>query len=206
MLAGLRPKQLAAMTLPLGELTKEQTRTLAVEFGLGVAGKPDSMDLCFVDGDYRGFIERRFPDACRPGPIVGTDGSLLGMHDGLLRYTVGQRKGLPATLPDGPWYIVAVDADANSITIGRREDLERRSLRCSAANVIRRDVFKDGACEGLAMCRYRAHALPARVRRDGENGLQVELGEALPVVTPGQLMVLYDRDGDEVLLSGIIEP
>lgn len=206
MLAGLRPEQLAHMLLPLGEFSKEQTRSLAQEFGLDVAAKPDSMDLCFVDGDYRSFISERYPASVRPGPIVTTGGEAVGEHDGLLSYTVGQRKGLPAQLHDGPWYVVRTDSAANAVVIGRREDLERRSVTCTAVNIIREERFyPDGESTGLAMCRYRSKPVPARAALQPDGSLAIDFDEAVPLITPGQLMVLYDASGEEVVASGVLE-
>ncbi len=206
MLAGLRPAQLQRMILPLGDYTKEQTRELAREFGLDVADKPDSMDLCFVDGDYRSFISARYPDSLRPGAIVTMDGEQVGRHDGLLGFTVGQRKGLPDLLQDGPWYVVQIDSAANALVIGRRHDLERHSVHCSDANVIRVDRFSAGAtCDGVAMCRYRSAAVPARARLQPHGGMIVDFAQAVPVISPGQLLVLYDAGGEEVIASGIMQ-
>lgn len=207
MLAGLRPAQLAGMVLPLGEYTKDETRALAAAFGLDVAAKPDSMDLCFVDGDYRSFIEQRYPGSLQTGPIVTTGGTVVGEHDGLLGYTVGQRKGLPADLGDGPWYVVRTDRGANTVVIGRREELQRREVGCTAVNVIRTERFyADGASEGLAVCRYRSQGVPARAALQPDGTLRVAFGDAVPLVTPGQLLVLYDETGEEVIASGIMEP
>jgi len=97
MLAGLRADQLASVSTPLGEYTKERTRAAAVDLDIDIAQKPDSMDLCFVDGDYRSFILERFPDGARSGPLMTVDGRRVGTHDGLLGYTVGQRKGIEAS-------------------------------------------------------------------------------------------------------------
>ena len=206
MLAGLRPDQLASVVTPLGALTKDRTREVARELGLGLADKPDSMDLCFVDGDYRGFIEQRFPDASLPGPLLTIDGREVGTHDGLLRYTVGQRKGIAASgLGDGPWFVVRTDRRANSVVIGRREDLARDVVRCSRANVLRPDRFIGGSCTGLAMCRYRSATVPATAFIDGDV-LDVRLHRPVPVLSPGQLLALYDDSGEEVIASGIIEP
>jgi tRNA-specific 2-thiouridylase len=210
MLAGLRPGQLAPLITPLGELTKHQTRALAHEFGLDVAAKPDSTDLCFVDGDYRSFILARFPDAAQPGPLLTTDGRRVGTHDGLLGYTVGQRRGIEASAAgDGPWYVVRTDRCTNAVIIGRREELARSSVACSAVNVLRPDrVGADGSVTGVAMCRYRSAALPATATIYGDAGSQrmtVQLHMPVPMVSPGQLLVMYDDAGDEVLCSGIIE-
>ena len=206
MLAGLRPEQLAAVTTPLGGITKEETRALARDFRLGVADKPDSMDLCFVDRDYRSFIERRFPNAARNGPVVTVDGRNAGRHDGLLGFTVGQRKGIAgASLGDGPWYVVRTDAHTNTLVIGRREDLARRAVECSAANVIRPGAFVDGVASALAVCRYRSKPIHAVARLLGDR-LLVNLAEPVNIVSPGQLLVLYDSADEEVIASGIIEP
>jgi len=205
MLAGLRADQLASIVTPLGEISKERTRELAREFDLDIAEKPDSMDLCFVDGDYRGFILERYPESARPGPLVTVDGREVGTHDGLLGYTVGQRKGIAASgLGDGPWYVVKTDRANNAVVIGRRDDLVRDRVRCSAANVLRRDRFVDGSCRGVAVCRYRSKPVSAVATISGD-GLDVRLLEPVPVLSPGQLLVMYDGGGDEVLASAIIE-
>lgn len=206
MLAGLHPDQLASVVLPLGDLNKEETRSLARDFALGVAEKPDSMDLCFVDNDYRSFILQRFPDAAKPGPVMTTAGQAVGRHDGLLGYTVGQRKGLPSDLADGPWYVVRTDRQTNSVIIGRREELAKHTITCSRPNLIRPDAFECGGIStGLAVCRYRGAPTPARARLSSPETLQVDFLEPVPVVTPGQLLVLYDTHNEEVLASGIIE-
>lgn len=205
MLAGLRSDQIAGVVTPLGSMTKERTRELAREFDLDIADKPDSMDLCFVDGDYRSFILERHPDCATPGPLVTLDGREVGAHDGLIGYTVGQRKGIAASgLGDGPWYVVRTDRAANAVVIGRREDLERRSISCSRANVMRPGAFAAGAARGLAVCRYRSKPVRATSTVAGDR-LDVALDEPVPVVSPGQLLVLYDLDDDEVLASGIID-
>ena len=207
MLAGLRRDQLASLIMPLGAYTKEETRAAARALAIGVAEKPDSMDLCFVDGDYRGFILERFPDAARPGPIVTVDGREAGRHDGLLGYTVGQRKGIPAGgLGDGPWYVVRTQPERNVVVIGRREDLARDAIVCSAANVVQPAAFDGGVARGRAVCRYRSAPIPATMQVHDGGRLSVRLAQPVSVVSPGQLLVLYDEHDEEVLASGIIEP
>lgn len=207
MLAGLRRDQLTSLIMPLGAYTKEETRSLARELAIGVAEKPDSMDLCFVDGDYRGFILERFPDAARPGPIVTVDGRDAGLHDGLLGYTVGQRKGIPGSgLGDGPWYVVRTEPARNAVVIGRREDLARDTIACSAANLVQPAAFAGGAARGRAVCRYRSAPIEAVAHVEDGGRLTVRLSEPAGVVSPGQLLVLYDEHDEEVLASGIIEP
>jgi tRNA-specific 2-thiouridylase len=205
MLAGLRVDQLASIIMPLGNNTKEQTRVVAREFGLDIAEKPDSVDLCFVDGDYRAFIAQRFPQSFVAGPVVTLEGEEVGRHTGLANYTVGQRKGLPETLADGPWYVLRTDRLANSVIIGRRGDLARKHVVCSATNVIRASRFAQGIVSGLAVCRYRSAGIPARAWLTVSSQLAVEFDEAVPLLTPGQLLVLYDDNDREVLASGVIE-
>jgi tRNA-uridine 2-sulfurtransferase len=207
MLAGLRPAQLASIIMPLGDYTKEQTRALARDLGLGVAEKPDSVDLFFVDGDYRSFILERYPDSTAPGMLLTVDGREVGRHEGLLSYTVGQRKGLPETLRDGPWYVLRTDRKANAVIIGRRDDLARSSVTCSSPNIVRAEHFRTGSTTGLAVCRYRSRGIPARASLSADGlGLQVEFDAPVPMLAPGQLLVLYDSTDEEVLASGIIEP
>ncbi len=204
MLAGLRPDQLSSIVMPLGEFTKEQTRAVARALELDVAEKPDSVDLCFVDGDYRSFIADRHPESATPGPVLTLDGQEVGNHTGLLGYTVGQRKGLPDSLADGPWFVVRTDRAANAVVIGRRNDLERRSVTCSAANIIQPRHFAGGPATGVAVCRYRSRGIPARVHEDGDR-LTVHFSQPVQLLTPGQLLVLYDEADEEVLASGVIE-
>jgi tRNA-uridine 2-sulfurtransferase len=206
MLAGLRPDQLASVVTPLGEFTKERTRELARELRIGVADKPDSMDLCFVEGDYRSFILARHPEGAAPGPLVTVDGREIGTHEGLLGYTVGQRKGIAASgIGDGPWYVVKTDRAANCVTIGRREDLAREALTCGRATALRPELFENETpVGGLAVCRYRSKPVNA-VATLSAGRLYVRMSEPVFSATPGQLLVLYDDTGDEVLASGIIE-
>lgn len=205
MLAGLRVDQLRALTLPLGERTKDETRSLARAYDLDVAEKPDSMDLCFVDGDYRGFIARRFPESAVDGPMLSLDGREVGRHDGLVNYTVGQRKGLTVSgLGDGPWFVVRTERESNAVIVGRREDLARNVVDCTDANVIRPEHFAGGWARGRAVCRYRSKAIPATAELTPSGGLRVRLDESVPMVSPGQSLVLYDDADVEVLASGVI--
>ncbi len=205
MLAGLRPEQLASVVMPLGEYSKDETREMARAFDLAIADKPDSVDLCFVDGDYRSFILERYPESIAPGPVVTTDGRTVGEHNGLLGYTVGQRRGLPETLADGPWYVLRTDRISNAVVIGRRDALAMSSARCTQPTILRPELFATGAVLGRAVCRYRSAGVPARARIEGHM-LFVDFDEPVALLTPGQLLVLYDSTDQEVLASGIIEP
>jgi tRNA-uridine 2-sulfurtransferase len=205
MLAGLTADQLRGIVAPLGAITKERTRELARELDPFVAGKAESMDLCFVDGDYRTFILERFPDGSRAGALVTTDGREVGVHDGLLNYTVGQRKGIAVSgLGDGPWYVVRTDRTANAVVVGRREELARDVVTCSRTNVLRPERFAGSVAQGRAVCRYRSRPIAATASVEGDR-LRVRLAEPVSMVSPGQLLVLYDADGDEVVASAVID-
>ena len=127
-------EQLDMLRFPLGGIDKAQTRALAAELGLAIADKPDSQDICFVpNGRYADVIERLKPGAARPGEIVHLDGRVLGRHDGVLRYTVGQRKGLGLSTPE-PLYVLRLDADSARVVVGPREALSVREIRLRDLN------------------------------------------------------------------------
>ncbi len=206
MLAGIEAHRLRSVVTPLGAFAKDGVRAMAREMALDVADKPDSMDLCFVSGDYRQFVRERYPDAAAPGPLVTSDGRVVGAHDGLLNFTVGQRKGISVSgLGDGPWYVIKTDRASNAVVVGRREELDRRFVQCSDANVLRPDRFDAaGEARGMAVCRYRSRPIPATARLAGDR-LDVRFDTPVCVVSPGQLLVLYDASGEEVVASGIID-
>ena len=200
-LAGLAPAQLAGLVLPLGGLTKPQTRAEAARLGLTVASKPDSQDICFVEGgDYRGLLA----DAAKPGAIVTTEGVRVGDHDGIAGFTIGQRRGLPAThFNDGPRYVTEIAPETGTIVIGRAADLYTDRLVAEAPNLIRPERFAEGPLRVRALTRYRAPFGFARATiAEGELRLAFERPER--AVAPGQLAVIYDASQDEVLASGTI--
>ncbi|MDC0433298.1 tRNA 2-thiouridine(34) synthase MnmA, partial [bacterium] len=127
-------EQLDFLRFPLAELTKDEIRDFAGQLGLVVAEKPDSQDICFVpNGDYAGVIKRLRPDCSLPGEILHMDGSVLGQHQGVLHYTVGQRRGLGVAVGD-PLYVVSIDADARQVIVGPREALARQKILLSEVN------------------------------------------------------------------------
>ena len=201
-LAVLRPGQLAATVLPLGELTKAQVRAQAAARGLGVADKPDSHDVCFIpDGDTAGFLRARLGE--QPGPVVDAlTGAVVGRHGGAYGYTVGQRRGLDLRVPavDGrPRYVLQVEPVTRTVTVGGAGQLDVGTVR------VERPGWTGPARELPLSCevQLRAHgaAHPADVSADGDGWL-LDLATPARGVAPGQAAVLYD--GDRVLASGTV--
>jgi tRNA-specific 2-thiouridylase len=194
--------QLSHLLLPIGEYDKEEIRRIASEAGLPVADKPDSQDICFIpDGDYKAFVEPRL-GVRTPGVIVDSDGIVLAEHDGVHRFTVGQRKGLP--LPGGsprPIFVTDIDPDEGRVTVGHAEQLMRHRLSCGGVTWVSGSAPVDGA-HVEARVRYHGSDIPAVVRPDGDNAI-VEFESPQRAITPGQAVVFYD--GDRILGGGMIE-
>ncbi|HEU5105292.1 MAG TPA: tRNA 2-thiouridine(34) synthase MnmA [Solirubrobacterales bacterium] len=201
MLAALPPELLGRLCFPLTELTKPEVREIAARHGLAVARKAESQDLCFLAGQgKRGFLRRHGGLRERDGAIVDSAGRTLGRHRGHHDYTVGQRRGIGVSAPEA-LYVLATDAAANTVTVGTRAELEKRSVRL-------RDVVlhRDGDAVDAVKLRYRSRALPATVSAAAGIGrhpsLGVNLGEAFPGVAPGQTAVLMT--GDRIVGHGTI--
>jgi len=194
----LTQEQLARVMFPLGELTKDETRALARKFDLRVSEKVESQDLCFVsDGDYRDFLRRRVPHAFVPGDIVDTRGKVLGQHQGLANYTIGQRKGLGIAVGE-PMFVIALDVEHNRVIVGRADELGRRELIAAEVNWIAGEP-PCGEIDITAQIRYRARPVPARVIALGATRARVIFDTPLRDITPGQAVVFYD---DDVCLGG----
>ena len=188
----LGQRELARTMLPIGEITKADVRARAAGLGLRTAGKPESMDVCFVPTrDRREFVDAR--TAPRPGPIVDRFGTRLARHDGVAGFTVGQRRGLGVAFGE-PRYVIAVDASAATVTIGTRAELECEEL------FVRDLCWSDGepARDTLLAVQTRAHGSPGVGSLDGE---VVRLRTPMTRVAPGQVVVFYD--GDTVVGGGI---
>lgn len=191
--------ELARVRLPIGELTKTEVRERAAAMGLRTAAKPDSQDLCFVgNGSYRSFIRSRFPDVARPGPLVLSDGTVLGRHHGMVDFTIGQRKGLGVALGERR-YVVGIDPGTSTVTLGSRRDL--LSSGCLVEDVSFVAGFAPVGSRVDVKIRYRSPAVPAMLEDAGDRW-RVEFAERQPAVAPGQSAVFY-RD-DEVLGGGVI--
>ncbi len=194
----LTQDQLSRLILPMGKLSKPRVRQIAQEAGLAVADKPESMELCFIpDGDTQGFLRQRAPQAFTPGEIVDRLGRVLGKHQGIAAYTVGQRKGLGIAHPT-PLYVLELDPGANRVVVGEESDLAVRSCRVEEIHW----MAIAGLAEPVAAqvkVRYRSAKLPARLFPDGE-GVRVEFDQPVQGgVSPGQAAVFYDG---EVVLGG----
>ncbi|MGE0628039.1 MAG: tRNA 2-thiouridine(34) synthase MnmA [Hyphomicrobiaceae bacterium] len=204
------PVQLARLWFPLGGMTKPGVRQLAAELGLPVAAKPDSQDICFVaSGRYSDIVRRLRPDASRPGDIVHIDGRILGRHDGIVEFTIGQRRGLGVATGE-PLFVVALDAANARVVVGPREALAVEVLRLRNVNWLGDAPLGDAIGAGLdihARIRSTQPPRPARLTRDHRNGdVLVELPGGELGVAPGQACVFYD-DGSarsRVLGGGFI--
>jgi tRNA-specific 2-thiouridylase len=189
-LVGLTQCELRRLRFPIGELTKADVRARAAELGLRTAAKPESMDVCFVARrDRVAFVEARTPSV--PGAIVDTDGRELGRHDGVARFTIGQRRGLGVAAGERR-YVVDVDAERHTVTVGPSEMLLRESLVVDAL-IFTHEPPPAGA---VLHAQLRAHGapIPARLRND-----RLEFLEPTPRVAPGQVVALYEGD---VLVGG----
>jgi tRNA-specific 2-thiouridylase len=192
-LFGLGQGQLAMALFPVGGLEKSEVRRLAAERGLPVADKPDSREICFVpDGDYAAFVERQAPGAPAPGPIVDADGRALGLHGGIHRYTVGQRRGLGLTGPR-PLYVLAVRPQTATVVVGEEEAL-------AADRLVGREVNwlsvppPCGPLRAGVKIRYRHPEAPATITPLARGRVEVRFDEPQRAVTPGQAAVFYDGD------------
>lgn len=203
-LAQLTPAQLDHLLLPLGTLTKDQTRAHAARLGLPVAQKTESQDICFVEGgDYREILAKLAPETARPGAVITTGGERVGTHSGIGSYTVGQRRGLPAG-EDGPRYVTRIDAATNTIVIGREDELGVDALIADELNLVRPERFAKQPARVLAMTRYRATPVAADATIDDSGGLHLVFEQPHRGVTPGQLVALLAPDGIEVLGAATI--
>ena len=201
-LYGLRQEQLEHARFPLGELTKPEVRDVARSLGLATAEKPESQEICFVPGgDYRDALRDRAGWKASPGPLVDGGGGQVGEHRGVAAYTVGQRQGLGVAL-GSPRYVSRIDPLTNTITLGRRQDLETTTIELERATFVagRAPV---GAFRAAVRIRHRAEPIPATVRPVSGRGRSarwtIETDVPVWAAAPGQAAVLYDG---EVVLGG----
>lgn len=201
-LYALSQKQLAKVRFPLGGMTKNEVREVALAQGLVNAKKKDSQDICFVpDGDFASFIKRHSDIEEKAGNFIAPDGTILGIHSGAYKFTIGQRKGLGVALGK-PAYVLGTDIPQNTVTLGENEDLFKTRLYAEDVNLIAIDkIEKPMRVE--AKIRSAHKAAPA-VAEQTENGrIVVDFDEPQRAITPGQSVVLYD--GDVVIGGGIVE-
>ena len=199
-------EQLDILRFPLGEKTKAETRELARRFGLAVADKHDSQDICFVpSGRYTEVIERLMPGAAEPGEIVDVGGRVLGRHSGIIHFTVGQRRGL-GIAAGHPLYVVRLDAARRRVVVGPREALRTSRMRLRDVNWIGEGTIEHALCAGwhevFVKVRSTRPPQPAWLSR-GAAGIEVDLVAGEDGVSPGQACVFYDaREGQARVLGG----
>ena len=203
------PEQLAFLRFPLGGMSKDETRDLARWYGLAVSEKPDSQDICFVpNGRYGDVVRRLRPGAVDAGDIRHLDGTVLGRHNGVIDYTIGQRRGLgiggrkDADESEGPLYVVAIDAESNTVLVGPQTALACREVHLHDVNWINGQP-EDGA-RVLARLRNTAPAAHARIYcdRPQEAPAIIILDEPQFGIAAGQAAALYDGDDADILLGG----
>lgn len=200
-LFGVARSLLPRMMLPIGGYRKDEIRSLARELDLRVADKKDSQEICFVAaGEHAEFVRRRGGDDDRTGQIVTTDGTVVGEHDGVEGFTIGQRKGIGVALGE-PRYVVRLEPDTHRVVIGTRDDLERRTFTARQTNWLVDPPSGPSHC--LVQIRYTSRPAAAMVEPLANGRLAVSLAEPLHGVAPGQALVCYD--GDRVLGGGWIE-
>jgi tRNA-specific 2-thiouridylase len=197
-------EQLDFIRFPLGEMTKAETRALARRFGLSIADKPDSQDICFVPtGRYSEMIERLRPGAAEAGDIVDLDGRVLGRHDGIIHFTVGQRRGLKIAA-GSPLYVLKLDATNRRVVVGPREALRTRRIHLRDVNWIGDGPLDEigERLEVFVKVRSTRAPQPGWLLRV-EDGFEVELLDGEDGVSPGQACVFYDAaDGQARVLGG----
>ncbi len=197
--------QLDFLRFPLGLLTKPEARAVAEQLGLVVAAKPDSQDICFVpDGDYARIVKALRPEAVRPGIIVNEQGDVLGHHDGIIHYTIGQRRGLG--LGGGePLYVLRLNAEAAEVVVGPREALRQSDIPVSDVNWLGSVALSEDPQPVFARIRSTRAPVPASVRRDGA-GVVLTVADGEYGVSPGQAAVFYagQGPGQRVLGGGFI--
>jgi len=212
----LTQEQLSFALFPLGGMTKQEVRRIADEAGLPTAQKPESQEICFIpDGDYARFIERYLDEPREPrsssdmdepqlgpGEIVDSAGNVLGQHEGIHRYTVGQRRGLGISAPD-PLYVVQIDAPHNRVVVGAKDDLLKREMIVIRPNWIAIDELKEPKRLSIKI-RSRAEEAEGLVSSYADGRVLVQFDQPQRAITPGQAAVFYD--GEVVVGGGWISP
>lgn len=201
----LTQEQLDFIQFPLGGLTKPETRRLAHAYGLPVADKPESQEICFVGNrSYADFVSEHRPDVTRPGEIVTKRGEVIGEHKGLVNHTVGQRRGIGIAAPK-PYFVLRLDTDANRLVVGDREDAEAAVLEADTVSLVAGEWPREPFTSEIVV-RYRGipHQAQVRVSKADDRTARITLdGERGPIASPGQAVVFYR--GDEVLGGGTIQ-
>jgi tRNA-specific 2-thiouridylase len=195
-------EQLGHLLFPIGRFSKERVRKMARDLKLPVASKRESQEICFIpDDDYPGFLREYIPQAARPGPIMDVQGRVLGRHQGITGYTVGQRRGL-GVAAEVPLYVIAIDPERNALIVGSQEQALGDELIASHLNWIEMDRLT-GPITARAKIRYRHPEAEVIIVPLVEDRVQVKFKEPQLAITPGQAVVFYH--GDAVIGGGTIE-
>ena len=204
-LSTLTQEQLSHIVLPLGTLSKEEIRSIALSRGLVNADKGDSQDICFIpDGDYGAFIRRHTGKEDLPGPFLGPDGAVLGQHQGIIHYTVGQRRGLGVSSNQGRLYVREIRPEDNTVVLSDNDSLFSSTFTAGDLNLIPCDRL-DGPVRLRARIRYKMAEQPCTVEQTGPRSIRVTFDQPQRAITPGQTVVLYDGDtvvGGATILKG----
>jgi len=197
--------ELAHTLMPLGTVTnKAETREIASELGLLVANKPDSQEICFVQGgSYTDFLAKTAPETVRPGDIVDTSGKRRGSHDGIAFYTIGQRRRINVGSPI-PLFVVDIDAASNTVIVGNNDELLAQGLVADDINWVGIGVLS-GPLTVHAKIRYNMQPVPATVEPGDDGSVVLRFDEPQRAVTPGQSLVMYENAGESVLGGGTIQ-
>ena len=196
-------EQLDFLRFPLGEIDKSETRAIAEKLDLNVATKPDSQDICFVpNGDYASVIQKFRPESFKPGKILNLHGEEIGKHDGIINYTIGQRKGIKIA-SSNPLYVINIDAEKNSIIVGEKECLEVKEIKLRDLNLLGSKKDFDNVIN--IKVRSTGRLLKAKINIL-DTSADVEILDKETGISPGQACVFYSKDniGDKVLGGGWI--
>jgi tRNA-specific 2-thiouridylase len=196
-LFGLTQEQLSRTLFPLGELTKTEVRELARHYGLALAEKPDSQEICFVPGgDYKNFLEAYVAELGGPlpdtaGELVSTSGQIIGEHPGIHHFTVGQRKGL-GVATGSPLYVIEIKGDKRQVVVGQQEELYSRTLRAQRVNLISVNELLEPMRVSVKI-RHKHQPAPATIEQTGREEILVTFDIPQRAITPGQAAVFYDQ-------------
>jgi len=200
-LYNITKENISRVLFPIGDYDKDEVRNLARKYELPVATKPDSQEICFIqDNDYARFIKRISQATIKPGYFVDTKGNILGKHEGIINYTVGQRKGLGISFGK-PMYVVRIDSKSNQVVLGDVDDLFSRELIAEDVNYLSIDALEE-PLKVNAKIRYSAKESPATIYPMEDGKVKVIFEQPQRAITPGQSIVFYD--GDIVVGGGII--
>ena len=198
-------KQLNYLRFPLGQILKDKTREIAKELDLNVADKPDSQDICFVpNGDYSSVIQKFRPDSFKKGNIKDLDGKVVGVHDGIINFTIGQRKGIKVSDKE-PLYVIKIDSKKNEIIVGSKDKLAKKEIFLKDLNLL--SEKKEFDKNIFVKVRSTGKLIEAKVNIKEQNTAEVKLTESEDGISPGQACVFYNKDqfGYKVLGGGWIK-